>query len=372
MAIRIYTSNRAMTTTIKQTKDLNLHSNKVCCIADLHIGVHQNSIFWHDTALKWAEWLRNELVKKKIKDIFILGDLYHYRDEIAVNTIHVVNQILKLWSDFNIVILVGNHDAFYKDRSDINSLSILDGWKNILVISEPTTYTCLGKTVSFLPWGAKPNEIQDSDIVFGHLEIESFKMNSHKACDHGMKSSDLLSKGKLIMTGHFHLRDERKYDDRTIVYVGNPFEMDFGDAGSTKGYYILDLNDLNYTFYENRNSPKHRKLSLTDLTTFKSLSATEVKDTVSNNIIKIVIDKKITSDNIDLLIQKIATFKPFNLSVDYSLYTDSITVNEEQSYDLSGVDMGKAIEEFVTLLDIDKKNEVSKYCIDLYKRACST
>jgi len=357
---------------VKFKKELNTRSNKVCCIADLHIGVHQNSIFWHETALNWAKWLKEELNKKNIKDIFILGDLYHYRDEIAVNTIHVVNQILNLWSEFNIVILVGNHDAFYKDRSDINSLSILAGWENILVISEPVTYTIFGKECTFLPWGADITKVDKSDVVFGHLEIETFKMNSHKACDHGVKSKDLLAKANLIMTGHFHLRDERKYDNKTILYVGNPFEMDFGDTGSTKGYYILDFNDLSYTFFENTLSPKHKKLSITDLAALKSLSATEVKDTVNNNIIKLVIDKKVTSDNIDILLQKISAYKPFNLSVDYSLYNDSITVNEEQAYDLSGVDMGKAIEEFVTLLDVDKKSDISRYCLDLYKRAQST
>jgi DNA repair exonuclease SbcCD nuclease subunit len=356
---------------VKPKKDLNLKGSQVCCIADLHIGVHQNSIFWHDTAIKWATWLKLELEARNIKDIFILGDLYHYRDEIAVNTIHVVNQILNLWSDFNLVILVGNHDAFYKDRSDINSLSILDGWKNIQVISEPVEYTILGKTASFLPWGADIDKIDKSDVVFGHLEIESFKMNSHKHCDHGMKSTDLLSKANLIMTGHFHLRDERKYGNKTIIYVGNPFEMDFGDTGSTKGYYILDFNDLTYKFYENEHSPKHRKLALSDLTTFKTLTAADVKQFVNNNIVKLIVDKKITTDNIELLIQKLSTHNPFNLSVDYSLYNDSIVVNDDQAVDFSGVDMSKAIEEFVSLLDVEKKNEISKYCLDLYKRAHS-
>jgi DNA repair exonuclease SbcCD nuclease subunit len=353
---------------VKLNKELTIKTDKVCCIADLHIGVHQNSIFWHETALKWAKWLKEELNEKGIKDIFILGDLYHYRDEIAVNTIHVVNQILRMWSDFNIVILVGNHDAFYKDRSDVNSLSILDGWKNILVISEPTTYIILGKAVTFLPWGASPKDVEKSDVLFGHLEIESFKMNSHKHCDHGMKTSDLLKKADLIMTGHFHLRDERKYDDKTILYVGNPFEMDFGDVGSTKGYYILDFNDLAYTFFENNLSPKHKKLSITELLNFKSLSATEVKEFVNNNIVKLAVDKKISSDNIELLIQKIGAFKPFNLSVDYSLFDNSIAVNEDQTYDLSGVDMSKAIEEFITLLDIDKRDDVSRYCLELYRK----
>jgi len=352
------------------SKELITKSNKICCIADLHIGVHQNSILWHETALKWAKWLKDELNNAGIKDIFILGDLYHYRDEIAVNTIHVVNQILKMWSEFNIVILVGNHDAYYKDRSDVNSLSILDGWKNIQVISEASTYTIYGKTCSFLPWGANIDNIENSDIIFGHLEIESFKMNAHKLCDHGMTAKDLLTKANLILTGHFHLRDERKYDSKTIVYVGNPFEMDFGDTGSTKGYYLLDFNTLKYEFFENNLSPKHKKLSLTELIDTK-MSGDNIKLLAENNIIKLLIDKKISSDNIDLLIQKISSYKPFSLSADYSLYDNSIGVNDDQQVDLSGVDMSKAIEEFINLLDIDKKIDVSRYCLELYKKACN-
>lgn len=349
------------------SKELITKNSKICCIADLHIGVHQNSILWHETALNWAKWLKEELDKAKIKDIFILGDLYHYRDEIAVNTIHVVNQILKLWADFNIVILVGNHDAYYKDRSDVNSLSILDGWKNIQVISKASAYTIYGKTCTFLPWGASLDKIEKSDIIFGHLEIESFKMNAHKLCDHGMTAKDLLSKADLILTGHFHLRDERKYDNKTIVYVGNPFEMDFGDTGSTKGYYLLDFNTLKYEFFENKKSPKHKKLSISELVDSKD----DIKSLTENNIIKLLIDKKISSDNIDLLIQKMSSYKPFSLSADYSLYDNSIGINDDQQVDLSGVDMSKAIEEFINLLDIDKKVEVSRYCLELYKKACN-
>lgn len=353
------------------SKELITKSNKICCIADLHIGVHQNSILWHETALKWAQWLKDELVKAKIKDIFILGDLYHYRDEIAVNTIHVVNQMLKMWEEFNIVILVGNHDAYYKDRSDVNSLSILNGWKNIQVISEASTYTIYGKTCTFLPWGANIDKIEKSDIIFGHLEIESFKMNAHKMCDHGTTAKDLLVKADLILSGHFHLRDERKYENKTIVYVGNPFEMDFGDISSTKGYYLLDLNISKYEFFENKLSPKHKKISLSDLLDSK-ISSEEIKPLAENNIIKLLIDRKISSDNIDLLIQKISSYKPFSLSADYSLYDSSIGVNDDQQVDLSGVDMSKAIEEFINLLDIDKKIDVSRYCLELYKKACST
>ena len=141
--------------------------------------------------------------------------------------------------------------------------------------------------------------------------------------------------------------------------------MDFGDAGSTKGYYILDLNTLNYTFHENANSPKHLKISLSDVLNKKSLKECDT----ANNIIKIVIDKKVDADNIDSLIEKFAKTKPFSLSVDYSLINLNPTTSEDNTYDLSGVDIQKAIEEFINLLDIETKKETVEYCLDIYKKA---
>lgn len=322
---------------------------------------------WHETSIKWAQWLRDKLKQQNIRDIFILGDVYHYRDEVAVNTIHVVNQILSTWEDFNIVILVGNHDAYYKDRSDINSLSILNGRQNITVIDKPTTFTVHGKTLTFLPWGSQIDDLNTTDIMFGHLEIESFKMNSFKTCDHGTKTNDLLNKASLILTGHFHLRDERVYDNGKIIYVGNPFEMDFGDIGTTKGYYILDVVTKDYVFFENDISPKHKKITLTDLTD-KSNSTGDIKQQIANNIVKLIIDKKITTDKIDVLIKKLSSYNPFSLSVDYSLYDDSIIV-DDQNYDATGVDLQQTIEEFISVLEIDNKKDVVNYCMELYKKA---
>jgi len=349
-------------------KEIFTTSDKVCCIADLHIGVHQNSTSWHDTALQWAHWLVDELKRHNIKDIFILGDVYHYRDEVAVNTISIVNHILTIWKDFNIVMIVGNHDAYYKDKPDINSLSILDGKNNITVIEKPTTSIIHGKKLTFLPWGSNVNAFTKTDILFGHLEIESFKMNSFKLCDKGTKTSDLLSKAKLIFTGHFHLRDERQYDNGTIVYVGNPYEMDFGDTGSSKGYYILDITKQTYAFYENNISPKHKKITLTEL---QRIDNKHYAEYITKNIIKLIVDQKTSPDQIDATIKKLSTYNPFSLTVDYSFYDDTINI-DEQNYDASGVDLQKTIEEFVGVLDISNKQDVISYCTELYKRAEST
>jgi len=341
-------------------------NSKVCCIADLHIGVHQNSIFWHETALNWAKWLSEELTVKKIKDIFILGDIFHYRDEIAVNTLHTVNEIFKIWKKFNIVLLVGNHDAYYKDRSDINSISIFEERRNVKVITSLTETTLFGRECAFVPWGDSISNLSKKDIIFGHFEIESFKMNSYKLCDKGTKTQDLLDKANLVLTGHFHLREEREYDKKKIVYVGNPFEMDFGDTGSTKGYYILDFSDLSLIFSENLFSPKHKKLPLSEI--LKSSSEKSfLKDIVQNNIVKLIVDKPIASDNIDTLIKKISTYKPFSASIEYAI-NNNITITDDTNVDMSGIDIEKAIEEFVGMLDIQEKESIIAYCQELYKK----
>jgi len=350
--------------------DINIKQPKVAIFSDLHLGVHQDSGLWHDTALSWCDWFVEELHAKNITDVFFLGDFFHYRSDISVSTLHVAAQILEKLKSFNMVFIVGNHDSFYKDRADVNSLSILSGRRNITVIDEPVESTLFGKTAVFLPWGATVDESIKSDILFGHLEIESFKMNGYKTCDHGEKSSSLLSKADLTMSGHFHLRDERKYSNGTIVYVGNPFEMDFGDAGSAKGYYILDIPSLTYKFYENIISPKHKKVTLTELTSYKSLTGADVKQIVNNSIVKLIIDKKAKEEGVEMLIKKMNAFNPFSFSVDYSLYDNTISV-DDQGYEATGVDMQKTIEEFINVLDIENRSEIVNYCQDLYKRACN-
>lgn len=343
--------------------DLNINTPNVCCIADLHIGVHQNNAFWHNIALKWANWLKTELNQKNIKDIFILGDVYHYRDEVAVNTMHVVNEIFSLWEDFNITILVGNHDAFYKDSSSVNSLSLINGKNKIRVIDKLQTFTLYGKTASFMPWGTHLDDVPVSDIIFGHLEVDGFKMNTYKLCEHGIKTRSLFDKAKLIMTGHFHLREERVYSDGTIIYVGNPYEMDYGDYNTVKGYYILNLNDLSYRFYENNISPRHTKITVTELQDKKNNNLN-----FANNIVRIVVDGKHNIDDIDIAIKYANSLSPANISVDYSLHDTSYAITGEQGIDTSNIDVVQTVREFINGLDVNNKEQIAEYCIELLNK----
>ena len=349
--------------------NIDITQSKVCCVSDIHVGVHQNSSMWHDITLQWGAWLRDELRSHDVHDILICGDLFHYRDEIAVNTIHVVNELLRLWNEFNIVILAGNHDSFYKDRVDVNSLSILNGWNNITVIDVPVSTRQFNRDLMFCPWGTTAAEIKDSDIIFGHFEIMSFKMNHFKTCMEGISSTQLLDKTDLVITGHFHHRDERHYPDGDILYLGNPFQMDFGDVGTSKGYYLLDIQEGEYNYHENNISPKHYKIKLSELTETGYISR-KYTAKLKNNIIRLMIDLHIMPDEIEVILQEFAKSTPKMMNVEHTITFDNFGITDDgDSYDLSGVDIATAIEEFVNLLDVEETSQVLEYTLDLYKKS---
>lgn len=347
---------------------INLKQRKVCCVSDIHVGVHQNSAMWHEISLNWARWLRDELTDKGITDIVIPGDLFHYRDEIAVNTIHVVTEMLTIWKKFNIILLVGNHDAFYKDRAEINSLSILKGWHNITVFEQPTLCEYKDRKIMMCPWGTTTKQIKESDIIFGHFEIQSFKFNQHKVCEEGMSSTALLKKAPLVITGHFHLREERKYKNGTILYLGNPYQMDFGDVYSVKGYYILDMMTGDYDFYENPISPTHQKVKLSEIVEHETIDK-EIRSIFKNNIVKLVIDLTVSPDDMDILLKKFIELEAISITADYDVTFNKFGLDSEDDHDLSGVDIPVAIEEFVNLLDdVPNKQEIIEHTVELYKK----
>lgn len=348
-----------MTTTMK------INQNNVAVISDLHLGVHTNSSRWHEIAIEWANWLNSELKSKGISDIIFCGDWHHNRSEISVNTLQVSADILDILSDFNIIILIGNHDIYYKHRTDVHSLSVFKGRKNITVVDTVQVVNVFGRTLTFCPWNTDIKDIPECDTIFGHFEIVSFSMNGMKVCEEGLKISDLISRAPLTISGHFHTRHEKKFKKGTILYCGNPFQMDFSDANNYKGYYILDLKTNNYEFVENVVSPRYVKVTLGEIA-YNNYTVDTLREMFAGNFVKIKVDKSITVDDMTLLSRKLSLLQPEHLTTEY----DAI-VNDEPSFtnkDLSGINIEEAIEEFINILDVSDKKDILQYTVDLYKR----
>jgi len=345
-----------------------MSATKIAIFSDLHLGVHQNTDFWLNVSLKWAEWFRSKLRENGISTVFFCGDWMHYRDAVEVKTLHYHSMLLEIFKDFEIFMLPGNHCCYHKNTSEIHSMSIMKHAKNITVIDNIQTLIRNGKQLTFCPWGSNIDDIPKSDVVFGHFELQTFKMNGFKVCDHGDDPEKLISKANLIFSGHFHQRDEKQFDKTTIIYVGNPFQTDFGDAYQTKGFYILDLNDLSYNFIENPISPKHIKFSLSQLITNHN-PLKYFNDNIPENIIKLQIDKNISTEHLDLLTSKILTYKPADLKVDFDINYNKIKNTEDTEQITQGLEIENIVSEFINLLEINNKEEIIKYTLSLYRKA---
>ena len=323
-----------------------LKQSNVAIFSDLHLGVHGNSEEWHTIAIDWANWISKDLLDRGIKDILFLGDFFDNRSEISVQTMHVASEILNKFKEFNIIMIVGNHDAFYKNRSDVHSLGLLNGYDNITIVDKNVILNEFENTLLFVPWN---NELPDGkfDYIFGHFEIQSFKMNNFKVCDKGLQVMDFLAtKTDRVFSGHFHRRDEKKFNDGTINYVGNTFPMDFADAENPKGYYVLELTDGSIEFFENPVSPRFKKLSLSQIKKYDTSG-------FEGNIVKLIVDMEFDDNKLDKIKAYIWKFSPHNLLVEHNV--GKLTINDTEEID--SIHLETMFEEFITQLSLEQEQE---------------
>ena len=131
--------------------------------------------------------------------------------------------------DMTLHILLGNHDIYHKNTSDINAMDELVGsYPCVKIYRNATEVLMDGIPYIFIPWINSSNEentfktIQETraTIAFGHLEIQGFEMDRGNICKTGYNRS-LFNKFEKVYTGHFH----HKSDDGHIYYLGNQYEI---------------------------------------------------------------------------------------------------------------------------------------------------
>lgn len=329
---------------------------KYCIISDLHLGCHCDSENWHEIILNWGKWLRDELEEQYINNIIICGDFFDNRNEIGVKTISVAGELMDIWSDFAITMITGNHDLFYKNRNDVNSVSIFTGRSNITVISTMETMDINGKTVTFIPWGSDISKAPKSDVIFGHLEINGFRMMPGKVAEYKTPATDLTSKSPLTFSGHFHLRDERTYKKSKIIYVGSPYQLNWGESSNIPGYYTIDMGSLEYEFHENLMSPVHIKMSGDDL---------KLKY-INSNIVAVDIDTTLDDIEIERIKSKVYSENP--LEVKFTILREVSTAPSGMEYS-SNIDIGIIMGEFVDGLELeDYSLDVKGKLKDMYSK----
>jgi DNA repair exonuclease SbcCD nuclease subunit len=272
---------------------------KIFILGDLHLGVRNNSIEWSNIQLEYlAEKFLEQIDLHGFDpdmDILVqLGDWHHYRESINLRIQTESIQLAQIFSQKfkrGVFTILGNHDTYYKDRNDINSLFIYQKlFENFHVFTHPTQIQINELQFLMLPWIenyqllSKTAQAYTSDVIFCHADVQGFNLNTFTKLEKGLTYSD-LSGFKKVYAGHIHIRQTK----HNVTYTGTPYQMDRGDFNNTKGFYVLDVskNELNESFVENRFSPKFLKFTLSDLL---ELSKSEVQTLFKNNFIDVYID----------------------------------------------------------------------------------
>ena len=349
---------------------INPNQNKILFFSDLHLGVHQNSSAWHKICLRVADFIKDTMKSRGLDTIVFAGDTFHDRHEIGVNTLSVAKQFFDIISEYKIHIIPGNHDAFLSTTAEINSVDILSN-TNIYVHSKPTILQTDNRKLLLCPWKTNVRDAMRSlhvrhvDVIVGHFEIINFKMNANKICDHGDTALELLSNSECVITGHFHSREHRKYEDKFVLYLGSPYQMDFGDRSQKKGATVLNLNDLTTEFIENDSTPTHHRLTITDLLEKKYKNISEL---VKGNIISIYVDVDTDPLTIDLLASKLSQFEPFQLRTEFNLLDKASGSEHVSEIEKLSLDVETAFSEFIEHIETRAtKQEVLNKCVELFR-----
>ena len=200
----------------------------------------------------------------KFKKCFFLGDWHHHRATINVSTLnYTVSNLRRLNDNFDEVIMImGNHDLYYREKRDLNSVEFARDLENFVMVDE---HFC-EDGVAIIPWlvGEEHKKLNklDCKYMFGHFELPYFKMNAMvEMPDHGGINDKMLSGPEYVFSGHFHKRQFKN----NIHYLGNAFPHNYADAqDDERGAMFLTWDEkpiyVNWT-----ECPKYRVFSLKQL-----------------------------------------------------------------------------------------------------------
>lgn len=342
---------------------------KISLISDSHIGIKKNSEVFLKSQInflidQFVPYLKNN----DIKHIFWLGDLFDNRSNLNIKVMNSVYNLFKNYlKDFQIYMIVGNHDSFYNSSVEVNSLKFLNSFQNIHLIEKITTIELDKKKIVMVPWITDNisfikefTQLPKHDLCFGHFNINGFNFNKFKQSDDGIQGK-IFANCKKVFSGHFHIRNSQNILGSDIIYIGSPFQLTRNDIDENRGFVILDTETLDYKHIDNNISLKYISLKFPE--TFTKLK-------IKNNIIDVHIDydENYNETIIEKYIKRIEEFEPI---LPPNIFVEN---NSEMNgnLDLQNYKFGSMLDlmrEYVNSLDIKNKEDIYQNLIELYNES---
>ena len=340
---------------------------KVAIITDTHYGCRKGSKLFQDY---FESFYKNiffpTLEQHGITTVIHMGDAFDSRKSIDYQSLEwtkrvVLDPLLK----YNVHMLVGNHDAYYKNTNNVNSPSLLlQNYSNIKTYSDPEVVKIGNLNTLFIPWICADNEektlrlIKKSGckVAMGHLELNGFEAYRGHTMDDGMDSIVFDGFTK-VFSGHYHTRST----NGVIFYLGNPYEMYWNDVNDTRGFHIFDTETLEHTPVNN----PYRMYYIIHYedTNYQTFDTREYE----NKIVKVIVRKKTNTKKFEKFVDKLYTSNVAELKI-----VENFQIEENENFEAFESEdtlsvLNRYIEE--SEINLDKKI-IQKMFKEIYQEAC--
>lgn len=237
---------------------------KLCMFTDIHFGARNNSDQHNVDNLEFVDWFIEKVKEEKPSHIAFLGDFFENRNAINVRTMDRASECCRKLNSLGIpvIFIVGNHDLYHRSDRSIFSTDIFSDLDNFLLVSEPMELNKDWFVAPYIFRSEYPNLVADINshkFVLGHFEFRNFVVTgADRVMDHGPDADD-FNGPQHIFSGHFHKRQANK----NIIYIGNTFPTNYGDAGDpARGMCVFDVEKNEVYFHDWENAPLFFKTRL--------------------------------------------------------------------------------------------------------------
>ena len=256
----------------------------VAVLGDLHIGIKDfDDNFFVYQNLFFDEIFLPEIKNRGIKNLVVLGDIFHNRKMVNIKFINNVKQLFRKFSEAfeNIYITLGNHDFYYKNSYDISLADILlaecpnlrslgdefikiDGQiqRDSLLVKYKINrqeYLDLFETIP-------EEDRKDVRYMYGHFDFVNFFYNSTtKNLDQTALNvrdvKNYFPNIVKVISGHYHTPQENDI----IKYVGVPYQLSWSELGALLGFNIVTPDKIEfiknpYDMFTKISLPEHKDI----------------------------------------------------------------------------------------------------------------
>lgn len=340
---------------------------KVAIITDTHWSSRKSSKIFQDY---FEDFYRDiffpTLEKENITTVIHMGDAFDNRKSIDIRGLEWTRRVvLEPLSKYNVHLIIGNHDVFFKNTNQLNSPELLlKEYENIKTYSNATEINIDGLNILLIPWICIDNEKMSfsaikkskAKVAMGHLELQGFRVNKQMIMESGL-DSNIFKNFTKVFSGHYHSRSNKN----NIYYLGNPYEIYWNDVDDPRGFVIFDTDTLEHQYIDN----PYKMFNIINYedNDYKSLDISQYE----NKIVKVVIKKKTDLKNFEKYIDKLYSGNIFDIKI-----IENFELNEECNFQsFENEDTISLLNRYIQESDMSlNKTTVQGIMHEIYKEAC--